>query len=154
MARKKIALIGGGQIGGTLALLAGLKELGDIVIFDILEGLPQGKALDIAQSSGVEGFDAAISGVNAYAGIKGADVVIVTAGVPRKPGMSRDDLLAINSGVMKAAGEGFDAALLASTGSTLGRFELEWQRDVRKRYGILVWAMAGGFGASAAALGS
>jgi malate dehydrogenase len=106
MARKKIALIGGGQIGGTLALLAGLKELGDIVIFDILEGLPQGKALDIAQSSGVDGFDAKISGANTYAGIKGADVVIVTAGVPRKPGMSRDDLLGINIKVMEQVGEG------------------------------------------------
>ena len=106
MARKKIALIGGGQIGGTLALLAGLKELGDIVIFDILEGLPQGKALDIAQSSSVDGFDAAIAGANSYAGIKGADVVIVTAGVPRKPGMSRDDLLGINIKVMEQVGEG------------------------------------------------
>ncbi len=106
MARKKIALIGGGQIGGTLALLAGLKELGDIVIFDILEGLPQGKALDIAQSSAVDGFDAKIAGANAYAGIKGADVVIVTAGVPRKPGMSRDDLLGINIKVMEQVGEG------------------------------------------------
>ncbi|MCK9994136.1 MAG: malate dehydrogenase [Alphaproteobacteria bacterium] len=106
MARRKIALIGGGQIGGTLALLAGLKELGDIVIFDILEGLPQGKALDIAQSSAVDGFDAAISGANSYAGIKGADVVIVTAGVPRKPGMSRDDLLGINIKVMEQVGEG------------------------------------------------
>lgn len=106
MARKKIALIGGGQIGGTLALLAGLKELGDIVIFDILEGLPQGKALDIAQSSAVDGFDAKIAGANSYAGIKGADVVIVTAGVPRKPGMSRDDLLGINIKVMEQVGEG------------------------------------------------
>ncbi|CAM9489448.1 unnamed protein product [Phaeothamnion confervicola] len=106
MARKKIALIGGGQIGGTLALLAGLKELGDIVIFDILEGLPQGKALDIAQSSAVDGFDAKIAGANTYAGIKGADVVIVTAGVPRKPGMSRDDLLGINIKVMEQVGEG------------------------------------------------
>ncbi|MFZ5929979.1 MAG: malate dehydrogenase [Pseudomonadota bacterium] len=106
MARKKIALIGGGQIGGTLALLAGLKELGDIVIFDILEGLPQGKALDIAQSSAVDGFDAKVAGANSYAGIKGADVVIVTAGVPRKPGMSRDDLLGINIKVMEQVGEG------------------------------------------------
>ena len=106
MARKKIALIGGGQIGGTLALLAGLKELGDIVIFDIAEGLPQGKALDLAQTSPVEGYNAALSGANDYKGIKGADVVIVTAGVPRKPGMSRDDLLGINLKVMKAVGEG------------------------------------------------
>ena len=93
MARKKIALIGGGQIGGTLAHLAGLKELGDVVIFDIVDGIPQGKALDIAESSPVSGFDAKLSGTKAYSGIKGSDVVIVTAGVPRKPGMSRDDLL-------------------------------------------------------------
>jgi len=106
MARKKIALIGGGQIGGTLAHLAGLKELGDVVIFDIAEGLPQGKALDLAQSSTVEGYDAAITGANDYADIKDADVVIVTAGVPRKPGMSRDDLLGINLKVMKSVGEG------------------------------------------------
>jgi malate dehydrogenase len=106
MARKKIALIGGGQIGGTLAHLAGLKELGDVVIFDIAEGLPQGKALDLAQSSTVEGYDARMTGANDYAAIKDADVVIVTAGVPRKPGMSRDDLLGINLKVMKAVGEG------------------------------------------------
>ncbi len=95
MARKKIALIGGGQIGGTLAHLAGLKGLGDVVIFDIAEGLPQGKALDIAQSSTVEGYDARITGSQDYSDIAGADVVIVTAGVARKPGMSRDDLLGI-----------------------------------------------------------
>lgn len=106
MARKKIALIGGGQIGGTLAHLAGLKELGDVVIFDIAEGIPQGKALDLAQSSPVEGFDAAMSGANSYKDIKGADVIIVTAGVPRKPGMSRDDLLGINLKVMAQVGEG------------------------------------------------
>ena len=106
MSRKKIALIGGGQIGGTLAHLAGLKELGDVVIFDIAEGLPQGKALDLAQSSSVEGYDAVMSGANDYADIKDADVVIVTAGVPRKPGMSRDDLLGINLKVMKSVGEG------------------------------------------------
>ena len=91
MARAKIALIGSGMIGGTLAHLIGLKELGDVVLFDIMEGLPQGKALDIAKSSPVDGFDSAFTGVNDYADIKGADVVIVTAGVPRKPGMSRDD---------------------------------------------------------------
>lgn len=106
MARKKIALIGGGQIGGTLALLAGLKELGDVVLFDIVEGLPQGKTLDIAQGGAVEGYNAAYTGTNTYEGIAGADVVIVTAGVPRKPGMSRDDLLAINLKVMSAVGEG------------------------------------------------
>ena len=106
MARKKIALIGGGQIGGTLAHLIGLKELGDVVLFDIVEGLPQGKSLDIAQSAPVDGFDAHFKGTQSYADIAGADVVIVTAGVPRKPGMSRDDLLNINLGVMRAVGEG------------------------------------------------
>ena len=106
MARNKIALIGAGQIGGTLAHLAGLKELGDIVLFDIAEGMPQGKALDLAQCGPIEGFDANIKGTNDYADIAGADVVIVTAGVPRKPGMSRDDLLGINLGVMKSVGEG------------------------------------------------
>src|SRR5690606_28544894 len=106
MARNKIALIGSGQIGGTLALLAGLKELGDIVLFDIADGIPQGKALDIAEASPVEGFDARISGASDYSGIAGADVIIVTAGVPRKPGMSRDDLLGINLKVMEAVGAG------------------------------------------------
>lgn len=106
MARRKIALIGGGQIGGTLAHLAALKELGDMVIFDIAEGLPQGKALDLAQSAPVDGFNASLKGTNDYADIAGADVVIVTAGVPRKPGMSRDDLLGINLKVMAAVGEG------------------------------------------------
>ncbi len=106
MARKKIALIGGGMIGGTLAHLAALKELGDIVVFDIAEGLPQGKSLDLAQSGPVEGFDAKLSGTNSYEAIAGADVCIVTAGVPRKPGMSRDDLLGINLKVMKSVGEG------------------------------------------------
>ncbi len=104
--RAKIALIGSGNIGGTLALLAGLKELGDIILFDIMDGVPQGKALDIAQSSPVEGFDAEIIGTSNYADLKGADVVIVTAGVPRKPGMSRDDLIGINSKVMDAVGAG------------------------------------------------
>ena len=106
MARKKIALIGAGQIGGTLAHLAGLKELGDIVLFDIAEGTPQGKALDLAESSPVEGFDANLSGANDYKDIAGADVIIVTAGVPRKPGMSRDDLLGINLKVMASVGAG------------------------------------------------
>ena len=106
MSRPKIALIGAGQIGGTLAHLAGLKELGDIVLFDIAEGIPQGKGLDIAESSPVDGFDAAFSGTQDYADIAGADVCIVTAGVPRKPGMSRDDLLGINLKVMKSVGEG------------------------------------------------
>jgi malate dehydrogenase len=106
MARKKIALIGGGQIGGTLAHLIGLKELGDVVLFDIVEGLPQGKSLDIAQSAPVDGFNASFKGTQSYADIAGSDVVIVTAGVPRKPGMSRDDLLNINLGVMRAVGEG------------------------------------------------
>jgi malate dehydrogenase len=106
MARKKIALIGAGNIGGTLAHLAAQKELGDIVLFDIAEGIPQGKALDLSQCGPVQGFDAAISGTNDYKDIEGADVIIVTAGVPRKPGMSRDDLLGINLKVMKAVGEG------------------------------------------------
>ena len=106
MARKKIALIGSGQIGGTLAHLVGLKELGDVVLFDIAEGIPQGKALDIAQLSPVEGFDAKYSGTSDYKDIEGADVVIVTAGVPRKPGMSRDDLLEINLKVMSQVGAG------------------------------------------------
>ncbi len=106
MARPKIALIGSGQIGGTLAHLAAMKELGDVVLFDIVDGIPQGKALDIAESGPSEGFDATLSGTDDYAGIAGADVCIVTAGVPRKPGMSRDDLLGINLKVMKAVGEG------------------------------------------------
>ncbi len=106
MARNKIALIGSGMIGGTLAHLIGLKELGDVVLFDIAEGIPQGKGLDIAQSAPVEGFDARLQGVNDYAGIEGADVCIVTAGVPRKPGMSRDDLLGINLKVMEQVGAG------------------------------------------------
>ena len=106
MARPKIALIGSGQIGGTLAHLIGLKELGDVVMFDIAEGIPQGKALDIAQSSPVDGFDARFSGTNAYDAIEGAAVCIVTAGVPRKPGMSRDDLLGINLKVMEQVGAG------------------------------------------------
>jgi len=106
MARKKIALIGAGQIGGTLALLAGLKELGDVVLFDIVDGVPQGKALDIAQAAPVEGFDAAYAGASKYSAIKDADVVIVTAGVPRRPGMSRDDLVDINTKVMLAVGDG------------------------------------------------
>ena len=106
MARAKIALIGAGQIGGTLALLAAQKELGDIVVFDIKEGIPQGKALDIAESAPVDGYDAELKGTNDYADIAGADVCIVTAGVPRKPGMSRDDLLGINLKVMKSVGEG------------------------------------------------
>ncbi|WP_107495440.1 malate dehydrogenase [Thalassobius sp. I31.1] len=106
MARPKIALIGAGNIGGTLAHLAAVKELGDVVLFDIADGLPQGKALDIAESGPSEGFDAAMSGSSDYADIAGADVCIVTAGVARKPGMSRDDLLGINLKVMKSVGEG------------------------------------------------
>jgi malate dehydrogenase len=106
MTRKKIALIGSGQIGGTLAHLAALKDLGDIVLFDIVDGVPQGKALDISQSAPVEGYDAKITGTSKYEDLKGADVVIVTAGVPRKPGMSRDDLLEINLKVMEQVGAG------------------------------------------------
>src|ERR1700682_5666850 len=106
MARNKIALIGAGQIGGTLAHLIGLKQLGDVVMFDVMEGIPQGKALDIAQSSPVNDFDAKFTGTNTYEAIDSADVCIVTAGVPRKPGMSRDDLLDINLKVMGQVGSG------------------------------------------------
>ncbi|MGI8725515.1 MAG: malate dehydrogenase [Methyloceanibacter sp.] len=106
MARSRIALIGGGQIGGTLAHLAGIRELGEIIIFDVVDGMPQGKALDLSQSAPVEGFSAKFRGVNEYAEIKDADVVIVTAGVPRKPGMSRDDLIEINLKVMEQVGAG------------------------------------------------
>jgi malate dehydrogenase len=106
MARNKIALIGAGQIGGTLALLAGIKELGDVVLFDVMEGIPQGKALDLAEASPVEGFDARLSGANSYEALDGAHVCIVTAGVPRKAGMSRDDLLSINLKVMEQVGAG------------------------------------------------
>lgn len=105
MARNKISIIGAGQIGGTLALLAGMKELGDIVLIDIAEGIPQGKALDIAEASPIDGFDTIYKGSNDYADIKDSDVVIVTAGIPRKPGMSRDDLIGINSDIIKSVGE-------------------------------------------------
>jgi malate dehydrogenase len=106
VARPKIALIGGGQIGGTLALLAATRELGDIVMFDVVEGLPQGKTLDLAQAGPVEDFDVKLKGTQDYADIKGADVVIITAGVPRKPGMSRDDLLGINAKIVKQVADG------------------------------------------------
>jgi len=106
MARNKIALIGSGMIGGTLAHMIGLKELGDVVLFDIAEGLPKGKALDIAESSPIDRFDARFTGASDYAAIEGADVIIVTAGVPRKPGMSRDDLLGINLKVIEQVGAG------------------------------------------------
>lgn len=106
MARAKIGLVGTGMIGGTLAHLAGLKELGDIALVDVAEGIPQGKGLDLAESAPVEGFDANYVGSTDYAILEGSDVVIVTAGVPRKPGMSRDDLIGINSGIIKTAGEG------------------------------------------------
>jgi malate dehydrogenase len=109
MARKKIALIGSGMIGGTLAHIAAREELGDVILFDISEGLPQGKALDLAESTPVYNSSVSLKGANAYEDIKGADVCIVTAGVPRKPGMSRDDLLGINLKVMKAVGEGLKA---------------------------------------------
>ena len=106
MARRKIALIGGGQIGGVLAQLCALRELGDVVLFDIVEGLPQGKTLDIAEAAPVDGFDVTLKGTNSYEDIKGADVVIVTAGLPRKPGMSRDDLISVNSKIMTSVAEG------------------------------------------------
>jgi len=106
MARPKIALIGGGQIGGVLAQLCALRELGDVVLFDIVEGLPQGKCLDIAEASPVDGFDVALKGTNDYKDIEGASVVIVTAGLPRKPGMSRDDLIEVNSKIMTSVSEG------------------------------------------------
>ena len=106
MARNKIALVGSGNIGGTLALLSGIKELGDVALFDITEGIPSGKALDIVQASPVEKFDAKLTGGNDYSVLNGSDVVIVTAGVPRKPGMSRDDLIETNTNVMKQVGKG------------------------------------------------
>ncbi|UCH75962.1 MAG: malate dehydrogenase [Rhodospirillales bacterium] len=109
MARNKIGLVGAGNIGGTLALLAGLKELGDIALIDIMEGIPEGKALDIAQGSSVEDYDAIVTGGSDYAGLKGADVIIVTAGIARKPGMSRDDLIGTNTAVMKQVGAGIKA---------------------------------------------
>ncbi len=109
MARSKIALVGAGNIGGTLAHLAGLKELGDVALFDIVDGVPQGKGLDIAQSSPIDDFDAAYVGTNDYKDLDGADVVIVTAGVPRKPGMSRDDLIGTNTKVMLSVGAGIKA---------------------------------------------
>ncbi|HTI85377.1 MAG TPA: malate dehydrogenase, partial [Alphaproteobacteria bacterium] len=109
MARKKIALVGAGNIGGTLAHLAVLKELGDVVMFDIVEGMPQGKTLDIAQAGPIEGYDAALKGTNDYKDLAGADVVIVTAGIARKPGMSRDDLIGINTKVISQVGQGIKA---------------------------------------------
>ena len=109
MARNKIALVGAGQIGGTLALLAGLKDLGDVVLVDIAEGVPQGKALDLAEAAPVEGFDALMTGSNDFAAVAGSDVIIVTAGIPRKPGMSRDDLIGINTKVMRSVGANIKA---------------------------------------------
>src|SRR6266568_904791 len=106
MARAKIALIGGGQIGGVLAQLSALRELGDVVLFDVVEGLPQGKTLDISEASPVDGFDVSVKGANAYEEIAGANIIIITAGIPRKPGMSRDDLIATNSKIMTAVAEG------------------------------------------------
>jgi malate dehydrogenase len=105
MARDKIALVGAGQVGGTIALLAGLRELGDIVLLDIVEGVPQGKALDIVEGSTIEGYDAVVSGSNDYADIEGADVVVVTAGIARRPGMSRDDLIGTNAKVISSVGQ-------------------------------------------------
>ena len=105
MSRKKIALIGGGQIGGVLAQLAASKQLGDVVMFDIVEDLPQGKTLDVAEAARVDGFDAQVKGTNDYKDISGADLIIITAGLPRKPGMSRDDLLTTNAKIMKSVAE-------------------------------------------------
>jgi malate dehydrogenase len=123
MARKKIALIGAGMIGGTLAHICAREELGDVILFDIAEGTPQGKGLDIAEATPVFGKDVSLKGANSYADIAGADVAIVTAGVPRKPGMSRDDLIGINLKVMKAVAEGLkahapDAFVIVITNST------------------------------------
>src|SRR5437660_800483 len=126
MARDKIALIGSGQIGGTLAHLVGLKELGDVVMFDIAEGIPQGKALDIAQSSPVDGFDAHLTGTNSYEALDNARVCIVTAGVPRKPGMSRDDLLSINLKVMEQVGAGIKKYARDPFGNGLPRASGFW----------------------------
>ena len=110
MARSKIALIGAGQIGGTLALLATQKELGDVMLFDIVEGMPDGKALDLAQSTPIEGYNATVSGTSDYAeALAGAALVIVTAGIPRKPGMSRDDLIATNADVIKTVASNISA---------------------------------------------
>ncbi len=106
MAKKKIAIIGGGQIGGVLAQLCAQRELGDVVLFDIVEGMPQGKCLDIAEASPVDGFDISLTGTNNYKDIAGSDIVIVTAGLPRKPGMSRDDLIEVNSKIMRQVAEG------------------------------------------------
>jgi len=106
LSRKKIALIGGGQIGGVLAHLCAQRELGDVVLFDVVEGLPQGKTLDIAEASPIDGFDVRLKGANSYEEIAGADLIIITAGLPRKPGMSRDDLIATNSKIMLSVAEG------------------------------------------------
>jgi malate dehydrogenase len=134
MARNKIALVGAGQIGGTLALLAGLKELGDVVLFDVVEGVPQGKGLDIAQMSTVEGFDANYLGTNDYSGLKGADVVIVTAGVPRKPGMTRDDLLfknaeSVGSVVEQITTRSKNAILVLVTNPLDAMVQLAWKKS-------------------------
>ena len=148
MARKKIALIGAGMIGGTLAHLVALKELGDVVIFDIVEGIPQGKALDIAQSSSIDGLNCDLRGTNDYVDIRGADVVIVTAGVPRKPGMSRDDLLEVNLKVMEQVAAGIqkytpDAFVICITNPLDAMVQRAWQvtgfphRRVMGQAGIL-----------------
>lgn len=109
MKRKKIALIGAGQIGGTMGLLAAQKELGDVVLFDVVEGIPQGKALDLYQTAPVEGYNSTLKGTNSYEDISGADICIVTAGIPRKPGMSRDDLISTNTKIVKQVAEGIKA---------------------------------------------
>lgn len=146
MARKKISLIGAGNIGGTLAHLSLLKKLGDVVLYDIVEGLPQGKALDLAQCGPIEGYDNSIMGTNNYKDIKNSDVIIVTAGVPRKPGMSRDDLLGINSKIMKTVGTAIkeyspDAFVICTTNPLDVMVKL--LQDASKIHDTMIVGMAG-----------
>ena len=133
--RNKISLIGAGQIGGTLALLSGLKNLGDLVLFDIVDGVPQGKGLDIAQASTVEMFDSKIEGASDYSAIEDSDVIIVTAGVPRKPGMSRDDLLEINLKVMSSVGEGIKNMLQTLLSFALQIHLTQWSGHFKRQPG-------------------
>src|SRR2546426_3978436 len=151
MARKKIALIGAGMIGGTLAHLCALKGLGDVVLFDVIEGLPQGKALDILEGGPIEGFDIRLAGTNDYADIRGADVCIVTAGVPRKPGMSRDDLLGINAKIVGTVADNIrahapDAFVIVLTNPLDAMVTLMKQRTGFPKQQVV--GMAGGVGQS------